>query len=98
MKNWEQESIDAGAVKQGGKLTVTFKSTRPLDIVKISPGCTACTIIKGYEDGVLTAVYKAESIPAHLRRVLTHQTVKKIITVTYKDGSKEVLSFTVKIY
>lgn len=96
-KNWEQTSVDAGAVTEKEKLTVQFKSTKPLDIVKIEPGCGACTIIKGYKDNVLTVIYKAESIPVHLKRLQSHQTLRKIVVITYKDGNKEVLSFIVKV-
>lgn len=97
MKNWEQTSINAGVVSKGEKVTIKYKSTRSLNILKITPGCAQCTTIKGYENGVLTAVYKGESIPIHLRKLQGHQTVRKVITVTYEDGSKEVLSFIVKI-
>ena len=97
MANWKQVHIDAGAVLERQKITILYESTIPLDIKKISPGCAECTTIKGYANNILTVVYKAETIPVHLNNKQGYQSVRKVVIVTYEDGSKEVLSFTVKI-
>lgn len=95
--NWKSYTIDLGTIKQNSKHTLVYESTKPLDIYKISPGCTQCTKINGYSDNKLTAVYKVSNIPIQLRNNPEYQNVRKIIVVTYQDGSKDILSFTAKV-
>ena len=48
--NWKSYTIDLGTIKQNSRHTLVYESTKPLDIYKISPGCTQCTKIDGYSD------------------------------------------------
>ena len=96
MKNWKQYNIDLGTVKQGTKHIMEFVSNSTLVVNKFSPGCSHCTSIKGYENNILKVGYNAEYLPVHLKKQ-GFQNIRKVITVVYEDGSKEILSFTAKI-
>lgn len=95
--NWKNYTINLGTIKQNTKHTLEYESTRPLDIYKVSPGCTQCTKIKGYSNNKLTAVYSVSNLPIQLRNNPGYQNVRKVIVVTYQDGSKNILSFTAKV-
>lgn len=95
--NWKRYTINLGTIKQNTKHTLEYESTRPLDIYKVSPGCTQCTKIKGYSNNKLTAVYSVSNLPIQLRNNPGYQNVRKVIVVTYQDGSKDILSFTAKV-
>lgn len=93
--NWEKELIHIGNVKVGSKTKFHFTSTKELEIKTITPGCGGCTKIEGYKNNNLNVVFKADAIPYHLNKSII--VIRKIITVTYADDTKEVLTFTATV-
>ena len=90
--NWEQTLLFLGLIKIGTSRKFFFQSLKDLEIKEIKPGCAGCTKIVGYTDGKLHVIYKAEPIPKHLNKSILP--IRKVIHVTYVDGTKEVLTFT----
>ena len=95
-EKWEKKIIDIGPVKVGTKLDIIFKATRPLEIENIKVGCTCTKYHYSNKDNVLLVKYKAGSIPFHLRAVGFY-TISKTLSIYYKDGTMDVLSFKVKV-
>lgn len=91
--NWQQKTLRLGTIKSGVKQTINFYSNEELDIVNIvaSCGCTTPKYIK--EEKRLEVIYNPGSIPMHLRHTGTFSTTKTI-TVSYIDGTKDVLTFS----
>ena len=93
--NWQQTTINLGIVKESSKNNLTFVSTKKLEIDKVVPSCGTCTFVRKYNEKTqkLEVVYVPGKIPPQLRKSDSIP-IRKTITVTYKDGEQEVLSFT----
>lgn len=93
--NWEQTTINLGEVKESSKNNLTFVATKNLDILGIKPSCGSCTFIRKFNPVTLKleVVYVPGKIPPQLRS-RTGLNVRKTITVAYKDGTEEKLTFT----
>ena len=94
--NWKKKVINLGTIPVGKKQTIIFESTSPLDIKTILTSC-GCTIPK-YDKGKkqLTITYTPGTVPIHLRHQGLYSS-RKTITIYYKTGETEVLSFNAKI-
>ncbi len=96
--NWERTKISLGIIKENSRNNFVFKSTSTLDITDISPSCGGCTTVSGYKDNTLSVTYKPGKVPKHLQiKGQNYYNTTNFITITYKGGSKEVLTFTAKI-
>lgn len=95
--NWKETNKYLGTLKENSKITFEYESTIPLNIYKISPGCSSCTTVGKYENNKFSATFKSGKIPKHLASNQGHQDLRNIIVVTYSDGSKEILSFTARV-
>lgn len=93
--NWVQNIINLGQVKESSKNNLTFVATKKLDILKATPSCGTCTFVRKFNEKTLKleVVYVPGKIPPQLRKSESIP-IRKTITITYKDGTEEVLSFT----
>jgi hypothetical protein len=92
MSNWKNIHISLGILKENKSYSFEFESNKDLDIASAKPGCGNCTSLQGYRDNKLKVTYKSNGIPYHLGK--SEQPVNKTITITYQDGTTEVLSFS----
>lgn len=98
IKDWEKVHFFLEDIAVGDKRTIIFKSINPLSEIKAitsSCGCSSPEFIK--ETGEVKVIFKALPIPYHLRAKGFYSTTKTI-TVHYKNGTKDSLSFNIKIY
>ena len=66
---WLEKTIDLGEIEEKTEHKLEYKYTgeKPLKVVKIKTSC-GCTKGKYNEEtGILTATYKAETVPIHLK-------------------------------
>ena len=89
---WKNTHINLGILKENSSYKFEFESIEKLDILSAKPGCGNCTFLKEYEDNKLKVTYKSNGISYHLGK--NEQPVNKTITITYQDGTTEVLSFS----
>lgn len=89
---WKDTHINLGTLKENKSYSFEFESIEKLDIASTKPGCGNCTSLQGYRDNKLKVTYKSNGIPYHLGK--SEQPVNKTITITYQDGTTEVLSFS----
>lgn len=94
IKNWENTHVNLGIIKENSSYSIEYISTKPLDIIKVDLSCHFCTTVKSYKDNKLKIKYKSSSIPEHLKLVVDKIPVNKHLTVYYKDGNVEVLTFS----
>jgi len=96
--SWINKYIETKDLKVGVKSTIVFKTTTELPQIKTlssSCGCSVPTYSK--EKRELSVEYTPKVIPQHLKSQGWYRSTKSI-TVTYTNGTKDVLSFTSKIY
>ena len=89
---WKSTHINLGTLKENKSYSLEFESNEDLDILSAKPGCGNCTSLQGYSNRKLKVTYKSGNIPYHLGK--NEQPINKTITITYQDGSTEVLSFS----
>lgn len=95
---WRQRQINLGDTNVGEKRKFSFMSTGELpEIETITASCGCTTPEYNKEEGVLIVNFKAGKIPKHLQGKQNYYNTSKYITVFYKNGLKDVLSFTSKI-
>ena len=94
--NFTQKQINLGEITVGKKQTVIFQATRELDIINLESSCGCSKPSYSKENNQLIVIYTPGSIPKHLQSVGRYNTTKSI-TITYKDGTSEVLSFKATI-
>jgi hypothetical protein len=95
--NFKQNYLDLGELKVGVTKDIIFypKEKETLEeIVSISSSC-GCSTPKVENDRIIVS-YTPGSIPIHLQHSGQYKTTK-IITINYKYGSSETLSFTATI-
>lgn len=98
--NWEKSTINLGFVEENTKINFKFVASKDLEIISYKPGCGSCTFIKGFKDGELNVTFVPGKVPVHLISSVKAKgflEVRKTITVKYKDGKEEILSFLAKI-
>jgi hypothetical protein len=92
--NWKTMHKNIGNLFVGQRVTIKFEATKELpEILKISSSCGCSKPEYDVNSKVLTVNYKAQSVPKHRKAKGWYNTTKKI-TVVYKDGSHDILSFT----
>lgn len=95
--NWITKHIDLGDIKVGKKQTIIFSSTKELDnIINLESSCGCSTPSYSKENKQMVVIFTPGGIPKHLKSVGVYTTTKSI-TITYSDGSSEVLSFKARI-
>lgn len=96
MENWVSKHQVVGDIKVGQKVEVTFKTTPDIkEVVFVRHDCSCTTGLFDKEKGSIVVKYTGR-IPNHLKKLYRHS-VTKGITVSYKDGSSDYLSFTVTV-
>jgi len=96
--NWEKEFIDAGVITEKGKKDITFKATNDIPVIThlhSSCGCSTPTYDEVLK--VLRVIYTAPMVSSHLRATTKKNIITQQITVTYADGTKDILSFTITV-
>lgn len=96
-KNWVNDFINLGEVKVGETVEVKFIATKELKIKGAIASC-GCSTPKYDKKGAkeLIVVYKVGSIPRHLESAGFYTTTKTI-TVSFEDGSEDILKFHAKV-
>lgn len=96
---WKDYYINLGNIKENTRHTLIYylNDLKIEDVFSITPNCGSCTTVKTYDDTKLVVEYHVQSIPKHLIYNPGWQDIRKVITITYKDSSQEILSFTAKI-
>lgn len=90
--NWKTKHINLGVIKAHLKKEIIFVPEGNInDIVSMTSSC-GCSVPKKI-DGKVVVVYTPTSVPFHLQSKGEYKTTKNI-TVNYKDGTKDILSFT----
>lgn len=92
MSNWINKIIDLGEVLEGETHEAVFKSAKKLDVKKVIPSCGCTSAVWNKENKTITAKFKADRVPQHLRASGKMETSKSI-RVNYSDGSSEMLKF-----
>lgn len=96
--NWKSDFIDLGTVVEGSRNEIKFESTKKLNIDSIKAGCGSCTKGTKYTHPYLTAVYTPTGVPKHLKaKGKTSYVTTKFLTLTYIDGTQELLKFKSKV-
>ena len=96
--NWQKNQIDLGTIKERSMNKFYFTSTKELKVKEAKPSCGTCTMVGTYDNNLLPINYRPNPVPKHL--ILKNQRFyvsKNFVTVTYEDGSKEILTFTAKV-
>jgi len=89
IKKWEKDVIDLGVVKTHSRHTITFRCLEDLeDFTGITPSCNCASANRVNND--IVVVYKTGDIPQHIN---SPYKINKEITVHYKDGQSDVLTF-----
>ena len=98
MENWKSKYIDAGSIIEKSKRGIAFQATENIpEIMSLQSSCGCTTPEYDKETGVLRVIYSAGKVPIHLRQSTKKTIVTQSITVTYVDGTKDILSFDITI-
>jgi len=98
MGNWKEFEKNIGIVYVNRKVDIYFYDNKELPVIKsITSSCGCSSANYDVETKRLSVNYKPGSIPTHLLNQ-GYYTTTKYITVTYEDDSKDILSFTAKVY
>jgi hypothetical protein len=93
--NFKKNDIVLNDLKVGVTKDIIFYPKEELkDIDNMTSSC-GCSIPR-IENGKIVVTYTPGSIPIHLQYLGQYKT-NKTITINYKDGSSEMLSFTATI-
>jgi hypothetical protein len=93
--NFKKNDIILNDLKVGVTKDIIFypkEELKDIDNMTLSCGCS----IPRIENGKIVVTYTPGSIPIHLQYLGQYKT-NKTITINYKDGSSEMLSFTATI-
>lgn len=95
--NWVATQIKRlDGIAVGTVLEFVYQATQPLRIAEIKPSC-GCTSAKYNEKtNQLKVLYKAESIPKHLKHQGWFYAAKHVV-VKYATGDPDRLTFVVKV-
>ena len=86
---WEETKQSFGIIKEGKSIKFSFKhNINCPEIISIASSCGCTRISYKPNDKTLEVIYKSGFVPKHL----IEQEVNKTITVTYRDGTEELLS------
>ena len=97
MSKFKEQEIDLGVIRSVSNVLFNFETLGNIndDIVAVTPGCGGCTDILGYDGRFMKVRFRSGSFPVHIME--NFYFVTKSITVSYKDGSSEVLRYRAKI-
>jgi hypothetical protein len=87
---WQSKKVDFGTIKRNGSRDFEFQGTiRIPEVTEVRASC-GCTKVK-YDPNtrLLKVRFDAGEIPNHIQG---NQRVFKTIDITYKDGSKDILT------
>ena len=93
VRNWVSEHINIGALRVGVKKEVIFKTLKEdlkIDSMKSSCKCSKPKYDK--EKKTLSVTFTPGTIPQHLMHKGAY-TTKKSISIRYKNGSEDIISF-----
>jgi len=91
---WEERHVGLGSISTGRR-SVYFKSNIPLDDVREVVASCGCSVPKVDHDWVRVD-YSPAPVPHHLRGQGWYDTEKRI-TVAYRDGTEDILSFSARV-
>jgi hypothetical protein len=95
MSTWGNKSINLGTIKENVKKIIIFEALNELNNIHSMSSSCGCSTPK--QDGNKIVVsYTPGTIPFHLISQGFYNTTKTI-TITYKDGTTDILSFKAKI-
>lgn len=94
--NWISKHLDIGEVKINKEVTIEFKfdgDAKPIKNLNSSCGCS----IPYYDEvnKLVRVKFTPGAIPVHLKKFQDFYVISnKTVTIRYKDGSQDVLSFS----
>jgi hypothetical protein len=88
---WNTTTYDFGDAKKGTVVIAEFEYQGDKKITEIKAGC-GCTLVD-YKEGsnVIKATYDVPAIASHLKDTQTKQQIVKNLTITFSDGTTQVL-------
>ena len=93
---WKTREIDLGVVEEGTKHEIVFEAVDNLDdVVYLSASCS-CVVLRRNKNKI-KAILKTGSFPYHLKDKQDTYTTTRIITVSFKDYTKDLLIITATI-
>lgn len=97
MSNWKTNKKNVGTVTVGQRQIIKFYANKELPkIVNLSSSCGCSKPNYDKKTKVLNVSYNPGSIPKHLKSQGWYNTTKTI-TITFVDGTKDVLSFSARV-
>lgn len=98
MGNWKVEQINIGNLKVGRKQIIRFEATEELkEISRLHSSCGCSKPNYDKKTRTLNVSYTPDKVPHQLKNQGWYKS-SKFITVSYKDGTKDVLRFTAKVF
>ena len=94
--SWKEQSKNIGNIKVGAKVTIKFKAVDIPKIKLLQSSCGCSTPHYNENTKELIVGFNPNPVPKHLK-AQGHYKTTKTITVTYVDGTKDVLSFTATV-
>lgn len=93
---WQTKHINLGDLKVGKKIEITFvplEELKEINYMKSSCGCSTPSLV----NGKILVKYTPGSVPYHLIKRGWYKSTKTI-TIIYKDGSQDKLSFSAIVH
>ena len=95
---WKDRQVSLGNIKIGKKQRIVYQALEELPEIKTLQSSCGCSIpVYDATNNQIIVTFSPGSVPKHLKGQGYYSTTKTI-TVTYIDGTKDVLSFTAKIF
>ncbi len=94
MAKWKTKSKNLGNLTVGRKQIIKFYAEEELqEIISLSSSCGCSKPNYDKKTRILNVAYKPKSIPQQRKHLGFYKTTKSI-TIKYKDGSTDILSFS----
>jgi hypothetical protein len=98
MSYFKETVIDKGTVIEKRNVTIVFQADEDIPKIKYMESTCGCTVPRFNElDNTVTVTYSPKPIPQHLINTTGFATATQGVTIHYKDGTADKLSFKVKI-
>lgn len=94
--DWKSSFIDLGTIVQKNTVTVGFEALRDLEIESVQASCGCSKPLYDSKNRRVLVNYTPFEVPIHLR-YQGYYNPTQTITVYYKDGTTDSLSFTAKV-
>ena len=94
--DWKSSFIDLGTILEKVTVTVGFEALRDLEIKNVQASCECSKPLYDSKNKRVLVNYTPYGVPVHLKHQGYYNSTQTI-TVNYKDGTTDSLSFTAKV-